>query len=155
MVSRRSLEVLTGALGLAFGLAVIVQSLDVGAGWSTGGVEAGTFPLITGTLVCLGSLVNIGGAIRRPDAPLVGREELRRSAGLLLPALAFVGAIPVVGLYVAAAGYLLGVLHVQHRYSLPRSALIAAGTVLVLYVLFERTFQILMPRGWLGNALGF
>jgi hypothetical protein len=127
----------------------------VGGGWSTGGVEAGTFPLITGVLICAGSLVNIWRSFAGPDAVLIGAWKLRRSAGLFLPAVGFVAAIPLVGLYVATAGYLLGALHVQHRLNLIRSVLIAAGAALSLYVLFERTFQILLPSGWLGNALGF
>ena len=155
MITRRTLEILTSTLTAAFGLAVIVQSIEVGGGWSTGGVESGTFPLITGALVCAGSLFNIVRSFAGPDAVLVGRAELRRSAGLFLPAVAFVAAIPLVGIYLAASGYLLGVLHVQHRLNWLRSLLIAAGMALGLYLLFERTFQILMPRGLLGSALGF
>jgi hypothetical protein len=44
---------------------------------------------------------------------------------------------------------------VQHRMPLWRAVLIAAATDLTLYLLFERTFQVVMPQGWLGTALGF
>ena len=51
MVSRRALEALTAAITGAFGAAVVVQSLDNGIGWGSGGVDSGTFPFITGLIV--------------------------------------------------------------------------------------------------------
>ena len=155
MVSRRSLEILTGLLTGAFGAAVIVQSIEVGGGWSTGGVEAGTFPLIAGVLVCAGSLVNIGRSLGGENPTLIGRFELPRLAAFFGPALALIVAIPILGLYVASAGYLIGTLRLQHRLGWGRSIGIAGATVLVLYGLFERTFQILLPRGWLGSVFGY
>jgi hypothetical protein len=155
MISRRSLEIVTGALTGAFGLAVVVSSIEVGSGWSQGGVESGTFPLIAGVLICVGSLVNVGRSLAAQGPTLMGPAEARRLAGLFMPALAFVIAIPVIGIYVASAIYLLWALSIQHRAALWRTVLIAAATDLTLYLLFERTFQILLPQGWLGTALGF
>ena len=48
MISRRALEVATAVLTGGFGVAVMVQSLDNGIGWSSAGVDAGTFPFLTG-----------------------------------------------------------------------------------------------------------
>jgi hypothetical protein len=45
MISRRLLEILTASLTGAFGLAVAISSVDNGIGWSSDGVDAGTFPL--------------------------------------------------------------------------------------------------------------
>lgn len=155
MISRRSLEILTGALTGIFGLAVVVSSIEVGSGWSQGGVESGTFPLIAGVLICVGSLVNVGRSLAARGPTLMGPPEARRLAGLFIPALAFVIAIPVIGIYAAVAAYLLWALRIQHHTALWHAALIAAATDLTLYLLFERTFQILLPQGWLGVALGF
>ena len=155
MVTRRRLELLTGLLTGAFGLAVILSSVAVGAGWSEAGVQSGTFPLISGALILGGSLVNLARGLMGPDAVLAGPGELRRVAGLFLPAVAFVAVIPFVGIYVAGAAYLLWVLSVQHDLAWWRSGLIAAATVLALYWIFEQTFQVSLPRGWLGAVLGF
>jgi hypothetical protein len=155
MISRRGLEVVTGALTGAFGLAVVVSSIEIGSGWSEGGVESGTFPLIAGVLICLGSLFNVGRSLATRGPTLVGLPEARRLVGLFIPALAFVIVIPVIGIYAASAAYLLWALSIQHRAALWRAVLIAAATDLTLYLLFERTFQILLPQGWLGVALGF
>jgi len=44
MISRRALEIFTAALTGIFGVAVVVLSIDNGIGWSSAGVDAGTFP---------------------------------------------------------------------------------------------------------------
>ena len=155
MITRRALGIATAALTAGFGIAVVVSSLDVGAGWSSRGVEAGTFPLLTGTLVIVASAVNLGAALRRPDTPLISRAQLGRAARLFLPALAMIAAIPLVGLYTAAAGYLLYSLCFQHRTALWRALAITATTIVLLYLIFERMFQLQLPRGWLDRALGF
>ena len=50
MISRRALEMLTALLTGAFGLVVAISSLDNGIGWSSDGVDAGTFPFLIGGL---------------------------------------------------------------------------------------------------------
>ena len=56
MISRRALELATAALTGTFGATVIVSSIDNGIGWSTAGVDAGTFPFLTGMIILVGSL---------------------------------------------------------------------------------------------------
>jgi hypothetical protein len=58
-------------------------------------------------------------------------------------------------MYPASAGYVFGALAWHKRGSLLRPALAAIGTALALYLIFELTFQISLPRGVLGNWLGF
>jgi Tripartite tricarboxylate transporter TctB family len=155
MVSRRSLEILTGLITGAFGAAVIVSSIDIGSGWSSGGVEAGTFPMIAGGLVVAGSAYNIGRSFTEANPVLIGSRALRKVAGLLLPTLLFVAAIPLIGIYLSSAAYVVGMLRVQHGYGWGRTLMIAGSTALALYLLFERTFQVLLPRGFLAGMLGF
>ena len=155
MITRRSLEAATALLTGAFGLAVITSSISVGSGWSEGSVGSGTFPLFAGVLILGGSLVNLAKGIAGPREGIIGLPEIRRLSSLFVPALAFVFAIPIVGIYVASAAYLLWMLSVQHTLSWWRSLVAAGVTCLILYWLFEQTFQVLLPRGWLGSALGF
>jgi hypothetical protein len=155
MITRRHLEIVTCALTGAFAIAVIVSSVEVGSGWSSAGVESGTFPLLAGILILGGSLVNLARAFLDSPVLALSGPELRRVAMLFLPALAFVAVIPFVGLYVASVGYLLWTLSVQHRMPYWRSGLIALAAALTLYWLFERTFEVALPHGRLGAALGF
>jgi hypothetical protein len=155
MISRRSLELVTAVLTGTFGAVVAISSLDNGIGWSRAGVDSGTFPFITGLVILAGSLFNLVQGVLTDRAPMLGRAGLERVGALLLPALVYVGMIPLFGMYVASAAYVLGTFHLQGRMSLLR-ALIGAFVIAVsLYLLFERMFQVSLPRGLLGGALGF
>ena len=59
MVSGRSLEAATALVTGAFGAAVVVSSVDNGIGWSSAGVESGTFPFIVGLVILSGSAFNL------------------------------------------------------------------------------------------------
>ena len=160
MISRRALEVSTAGLTGMFGVAVVVSSVDNGIGWSSAGVDAGTFPFLTGVIIVLGSLYNFAqGALGRDSLArvvvAVTRPELGRLAGLFIPAAIFVAAIPILGMYLASAGYVFGVLAIPRHQSVPRALGMAAATALALYVVFERMFQVSLPHGALAAAFGF
>jgi len=156
MISRRALEMLTAALTGTFGVAVCVSSLELGIAWGAAGVSAGTLPFCTGTIVTAGSLFNlVSGARMAPGETAIDADNARRLAGLFLPAATYIAAIPLLGMYVSSVLYVFGVLHLQHRASLLRGLVTATAVLLALYFLFEITFRVYMPRGWLGNALGF
>jgi Tripartite tricarboxylate transporter TctB family len=155
MISRRVLEVSTAALTGSFGLAVAVSSLDNGIGWSTAGVDSGTFPFLAGMIIVVGSLYNLGRGALTGTAVVVSQSDLRRLAALFVPAAIFIGVIPMIGMYLASAGYMFGVLALPKHQSLLRSLVIAAVTPLVLYIVFERLFLVTLPHGALAAALGF
>lgn len=155
MVSGRSLEAATALITGAFGAAVIVSSLDNGIGWSTAGVESGTFPLIVGCVILAGSLFNLVQGWLHARAVILGRDELRRLVTLFVPAAVFVGVIPLIGMYVAAALYIFGAIAWNKRGSWLLAGAAAIGAALSLYLTFEKTFQISLPRGLLGTMLGF
>ena len=160
MISRRALEISTAALTGIFGVVVVVSSIDNGIGWSSAGVDAGTFPFLTGIIIVLGSLYNMGqGALGRGTLAIVRvavtPSELRRLAGLFVPAAIFIAAIPIVGMYLASAGYVFAVLALQKRQSVVHALVIAVVTPVALYIVFERLFQVSLPHGALAAAFGF
>ena len=155
MISRRALELATAALTGVFGAAVVISSIDNGIGWSTAGVDAGTFPFLTGVIVLVGSLWNLARGWLQSWDVAVSSSDVRRVIALFAPAVVFVGAIPLIGVYLASGCYMLGSLALLHRFSLPRSLLIATATPLALYLVFERMFQVSLPHGALGDVIGF
>jgi len=155
MISRRALEILTALLTGAFGLAVSISSLDNGIGWSSDGVDAGTFPFIVGMIIVVGSLYNLVRGAFAGSSIIVSGSSLRKGAALFLPAAAFVGFIPWIGFYLASAGYMFGVLALPTHLTLLRSLLLAVATPIFLYVVFERLFQVSLPHGALAAALGY
>jgi Tripartite tricarboxylate transporter TctB family len=155
MISRRSLETATAVLTGAFGAAVVVSSVENGIGWSSAGVDAGTFPFLTGLIILLGSLFNlVQGWLGSRDAAL-GWNDLKRVAALFVPAAVYVGMIPLLGMYVASGAYVFGTVSGQARASSVRGLILATVTAVALYLVFERMFQVSLPRGLLGDALGF
>src|SRR5438045_8085559 len=103
MISRRALEITTALLTGAFGATVVVSSLDNGIGWSSAGVESGTFPFIVGLVILAGSLFNLVQGWLHARAVILGPTELRRLGILFVPAAVFVGIIALIGIYPAAA----------------------------------------------------
>ena len=137
MISRRVLEIAAAVLTGIFGAVVVISSLDNGIGWSSAGVDAGTFPFLTGIIIVLGSLYNAAqGALGRGTLAIVRTavtpSELRRLAGLFVPAAIFVAAIPLLGMYLASAGYVFAVLALPRRQSVLRALVIAAATPISL-----------------------
>jgi putative tricarboxylic transport membrane protein len=155
MITRRSLETATALLTGAFGAAVLVSSVDNGIGWSSAGVDAGTFPFAIGAVILAGSLYNLARGWPGNDIVALRAQDLERVASLFVPAAIFVGLIPLTGLYVAAAAYVFGAVAWQRRRTLVFAGFLALCTALALYLIFELTFQISLPRGLLGSALGF
>ncbi|GAC1639445.1 MAG: tripartite tricarboxylate transporter TctB family protein [Bradyrhizobium sp.] len=149
------METGTALLTGAFGAAVVVSSLSNGIGWSAAGVDAGTFPFIVGLIILGGNLFNlVQGWLQARDVVLRA-NELRRIALLFIPAAVYVAVIPLTGLYLASAGYVFGALAWHKRGAWMFSGIAAAVTAVALYLIFELTFQISLPRGLLGDALGF
>jgi hypothetical protein len=151
MVSRRSLETTTALLTGAFGAAVVVSSFGNGIGWSAAGVDAGTFPFIVGLIILSGSIFNLVQGWLVAGDILLRPSELKRLAILFIPAAVYVGVIPLIGMYFASAGYVFGALAWHKRGSFVFAGIAAIGSALALYLIFERTFQISLPRGLLGD----
>jgi Tripartite tricarboxylate transporter TctB family len=155
IITRRGLEVGTAALTGAFGAAVVASSLEHGIGWSSAGVDAGTFPFLTGALILAGSLFNLVAGWLGSRRRVIDGHDLKKIGGLFLPALAYVAVIPLIGMHVASALYLLATLTLQKHMSPLRALALAVVTAISLYVLFDWMFQVTLPRGLLGDALGF
>lgn len=155
MVSGRSLETATALITGAFGAAVVVSSLDNGIGWSAAGVEAGTFPFIVGLIIFGGSLFNLVQGWLHSRAIVLQPSELKRLGNLFIPAAIYVAAIPLIGMYLASAIYVFVAIAKHKRGAFVFSGFAAIGTAAALYLIFELTFQISLPRGALGDVMGF
>src|SRR5262249_60742917 len=139
----------------ACGAAVAISSLSNGIGWSSGGVDAGTFPFITGLIILSGSIFNLLRGELADYERMLDWSELKRLGALFIPAAIYVGAIPLLGMYAASAAYVFVTFAFQSRVSVTRSFLARAITAAALYLVFERMFEVSLPRGLLGEAAGF
>lgn len=155
MVSGRVLETATALLTGAFGGAVVISSFGNGIGWSAAGVDAGSFPFIVGLIILGGSVFNLVQGWLHARQVVLRSSELGRLGLLFIPAAVYVGVIPLMGMYLASAGYVFGALAWQKRGAFVFSGVAAIGTAFALYLIFELTFQISLPRGLLGDIAGF
>jgi hypothetical protein len=155
MISRRSLEAATALLTGIFGAAVFISSLDNGIGWSSAGVDAGTFPFIIGVVIFLGSVYNLVRGWPGNETIVLRPHDLERLGTLFVPAAIFVGLIPLTGMVLASAAYVFAAIAWQKRGAFVFASVVSVSTALALYLIFELTFQISLPRGMLGNALGY
>ena len=155
IITRRGLEVGVAALTGAFGAVVILSSRENGIGWSSAGVDSGTFPFVTGLFILIGSLCNLSFGWLGSRRRVIDGHDLKKISALFLPALAYVAAIPLLGMHLASALYLLATLTLQKHMLPVRAFALAVVTAISLYMLFDWMFQVTLPRGLLGGALGF
>ncbi|MBS0532629.1 MAG: tripartite tricarboxylate transporter TctB family protein [Proteobacteria bacterium] len=155
MISQRLIEVTTAALTGLFGVAVVVSSIDNGIGWGEKGVDAGTFPLIVGSAIALGSLYNLVRGALVAHEVAVTWVALRRVAGLFLPAAVFIALIPALGMYASSFGYVLATVGWQRKLPPWKTLAIAVAAPLFLYVVFEKLFVVSLPHGALFEMMGF
>ena len=81
-------------------------------------------------------------------------EQLRRVMSVVVPSTVYVALVPFLGMYVSSI-LLIGVFMVWlGNYSLWKAVPVAVGVPAIAYIVFERYFQIALPKGpveyWLG-----
>jgi len=145
------------ALFVALGAIVVRDSLRLGAQWASDGPQPGYFPFYVGILICLSSLGNalrVALVKRGAERVFVHMEALRKVLAVLIPTAIFAAAVGWIGIYVAAAlftGFFMRVLGGARWIS---AASVALGQSALLFCLFERWFQVPLPKGPLETWLG-
>ncbi len=152
-VMEAAVSLLTGA----FGIAVVVGSIEAGAGWTEMGPDAGYFPFYIGLLILFGSLVNFVHAFikhRGTGEIFVEATRFRTVLGFFLPLLAFATVATFLGLYVGTALYIAGTMTFQGRYKWWVGLPVGVGVSFFFFVIFEIGFKVPLLKGpveaWLG-----
>jgi hypothetical protein len=143
-------EAAVAALLLIMGVVAVVESQRLGAGWTSDGPASGYFPFYIGLILCIasaGTLVQALFGKKRNTEVFVDREQLRRVLVVLVPALFYVLAVQLVGIYVASAVYIacfmifLGDFH-------PVKSIVAAVLINALFfAMFEIWFKVPLVKG--------
>jgi hypothetical protein len=157
-VSTRSMELAVAALLMIVAGVVMADSWRIGAGWGDFGPEAGYFPFYIGLIMFVSSaIIFLAHAFtKKPDrSTFVDRSALKLVLQVLVPAAGFVVLIGFLGLYVAAAIFIVFFMCWLGRYSLLKAVPLAVAVSIFLFWLFEIMFLIPLPKGPLEVALGF
>ncbi|MCA0423419.1 MAG: tripartite tricarboxylate transporter TctB family protein [Proteobacteria bacterium] len=158
MISRATAEIVFAGFTALFGVVIAHGAREFGVGWSASGPEPGTFPFYIGAIITLASLANLAGALRgrwRGAEPFMTAQQGGALLRFIVPMVLFVIAAIYLGLYVATALYMFGVMVVQGRYRIWYAALVAIGMPVALFLLLEKGFQVSLLKGPLEAALGY
>ena len=150
-IRTRTVEVVVAFCLFALGALVVYDSQRLGASWAADGPEAGYFPFYIGLIICLSSVAILGqslfGRASRNREIFVEWQPLRQVLSVLLPALLFVLAIQLIGLYTAAAIYIAGFMMWLGGYSALKSVLLGVLVSAIAFVTFEVWFQVPLYKG--------
>jgi len=158
-VSTRWAELITALVIVALGLLVVVDSHRVGAGWGDDGPRSGYFPNIIGWILMVAGAWIAGGTIvqwrKLAGKVFVSHEDLKPVLAMLVPTIAYVGLIWLIGIYVASAIYIAGFMIFQGKYKILPAVAVSVGVPVAIFVLFEIWFLVPLPKGPVEHMLGF
>lgn len=151
------IEAVVAVLVLVLGLTVLMGSSKLGSGWTTDGPGPGYFPFYIGVIICISAVGIFYQAVfgkERNTEVFVDSEQLKRVLSVLLPACVYVGAIQVLGIYIASAIYIAVFMIVLGKYSILKSVVLGLVINVFFFVLFEVWFKVPLYKGMV-NLLGF
>jgi putative tricarboxylic transport membrane protein len=155
--SHRTIEIAVALFTFAFGFVVLLGSLQVGIDWGVEGPRPGFFPFYISLFIIGGSIYNLLqattlGGIK--NGPFSSWEQLRRVMSVVAPSTAYVALVPFLGIYVSSMLLIAVFMMWLGSYSPWKALPVAIGVPVVVYFVFERYFQIPLPKGpveyWLG-----
>jgi hypothetical protein len=166
-IRTRTMEIVVALALLAVSALVVFDSYRLGAKWGDDGPQSGYFPFYIGLLLGIASvatLVRVALTQRRrggsPAATTTGLfvewGQLKLVLSVLVPALVYVLAVQIFGMYVASAIYIMLFMRWLGHYSWMKSAAIGFGVSAAIFVLFEIWFKVPLYKGafdalaWLG-----
>lgn len=152
----RAVEIVVAISIFALGALVVFDSYRLGSKWASDGPESGYFPFYVGLMLCLASGVILAQALARSGmrSLFVTWGPLRLVLTVLVPAVVYVGAVQLIGLYVASAVYITAFMMWLGRYSALRSAIVGVGVSAAFFAMFEIWFKVPLFKGeW--NLLSF
>ena len=157
VVSASTIELAVAVILLAFGIVIAYGSYQLGSGWTSDGPGAGYFPFYIGLLICIagiGVFVQTLLAKSKGDDAFVDREQLHRVLSVFIPAVVYVGATQVLGLYVASAIYITLFMVILGKYSWLKSIIISLAVIVLFFLMFEVWFKVPLYKGSI-NLLSF
>ena len=156
----RWMELLVAACFVGVSLLVITDSIRVGKAWGSDGPEPGYFPFYIGCLLLGGAAWVILQTLLtwkqdNGEEVFAEKHEFNLMLLMLIPTAAFVAAIFVLGIYVAALIFISAFMVCQGKYSYFKSIMVGAGISTALFLLFEIWFLLPLPKGFIETWLGY
>src|SRR5690606_27527804 len=119
---------------------------------------SGYFPLRLGIIISAVSAAIFVRALlarSRVVKGFVTNTELGRVLVVLIPTMLYVVGIQFLGIYVSSAIFIGAFMRIGGRQGWMKTVLVSIGTSVILFILFEVTFLIPLPKGPLELLLGY
>ena len=150
-------EVIVAGTLVVIAALVILDSIRVGIGWADDGPRAGYFPFYIGLLLLGASAVTLVGQLMRwraEDPVFAERTQIASVVAVLIPSCIYGAAIPFLGIYVASLFLIAYFMRRYGKYGWLPIAAVSIGVPLVFFLVFERWFLVLLPKGPLEALFG-
>ena len=147
-----SVDTVVAAVLFVLGAVVVVEARRLGASWTSDGPGSGYFPFYIGLVICvsaLGIIIQAWWAGSRDDGVFVDREQMGRVLQILVPAIAYVLVVWLLGLYVASAIYIALFMILLGKYPVLKSVALALAFNALFLVMFEAWFKVPLYKGTL------
>ena len=159
LVTNRTMDIAVALIFMAIAILFMIDCVRIGVGWREGtGPASGFFPFYISLFMLLASLANLRRAVTRTepdgDEVFVTHTSMKRVLFVLVPTAIYVFAIQYLGIYVSSAIFVT-LFMIASRSAIWRAGLVGAGTGLALFMMFEKWFQVPLPKGPLEAMLGF
>jgi putative tricarboxylic transport membrane protein len=156
-ISTRWPEVIVAVFLLIVAGLVIKDSLRVGIGWADDGPRSGYFPFYIGLLLATSSGLVLLGQLRhwaRTTTVFAQASELSLVWSMLWPMVVYVGLIKALGIYVASLILIAYFMKRHGGYGWLLTVAVSVGVPLFFFLVFEKWFLVLLPKGPLEAMLG-
>jgi hypothetical protein len=150
LARNNQIDAVVAGLLTMIGLVVVFEARRLGAGWTSDGPGAGYFPFYIGMILCIGGVGILYQALLSRSANtgvFVDRAQFKRVISVLLPAVVFVGAILLLGQYVASAIYIAVFMVWLGKYAVWKSAVVGVAVNAVFFAMFEVWFKVPLFKG--------
>jgi putative tricarboxylic transport membrane protein len=153
--THRGVEIGVAIALIAFGTLVIIGSLQVGIGWGAEGPKSGFFPFYLGLAIVGASAVNLATAFMlEPRKLFADWSQLLQVLSVVVPTAVYVVAVPWVGIYASSLILIAVFMMWLGRYGIAMSAAVSIGTVIAIYLMFEKWFLVPLPKGPIEDFFG-
>lgn len=165
-IPTRTMEIIVALALLGVSALVVYDSYRLGSKWGDDGPQSGYFPFYIGLLLGIASVATLvrvflaqwrlGEKSAVPTGLFVEWGQLKLVLSVLVPAVVYVLAVQLVGMYVASAIYIMLFMRWLGHYSWVKSVAIGFGVSAAIFVLFEIWFKVPLYKGvydtlaWLG-----
>lgn len=149
-VATNIIDAAVAILVIIMGGVVIYGSRKLGSEWTSDGPGAGYFPFYIGLILVISGIGVLYQALagkNKNTEVFVDRVEFGRVLSVLIPAAVYVGAIQLIGIYVASTIYIALFMVILGKYSWLKSVVAALVVNALFFMMFEVWFKVPLYKG--------